>query len=170
MEEKDIPKESSLGRLELLPEADAGVPLSLFTKTLPKAKAKKIYSVINRPLEAIYEQCRTRFAKSGAFIELYVFHGTSTQSSGSIIKNGFDASFSGKAHGQAHGPGVYVATTAAFSHGYSKKDVVGGRRMFICTALDTSAGGRATCKKTDDIYVFQRESQLLPRWVIDYEV
>lgn len=161
-------KESLLGRLEPMAEDEAAFPLSLFHRTLKEGRVKRVFRVVNKPLEAVYAQCKARLASSGDFVELYVYHGTSIQASGSIIKNGFNPGFSGKANGQAFGPGVYVATTARFSDGYSTQNVKGGKRMFICTALDSVAGGRASCKKTEDIYVFPRENHLLPLWVVDY--
>jgi hypothetical protein len=125
-----------------------------------------IYRVANRPLEMMYAQCRERFRKAGDVTERVVFHGTSRQASGSIVKNGFDVSFSGKANGQVHGRGIYVGATASVSLGYTREDSVGARRMFICLA----AGGKDHMKNGGNgILVFPREQQVLPCWVIDYK-
>lgn len=134
----------------------------LFAKTL---KVEKVYRVANRALTHMYAQCRERFRKTGDDTERVVYHGTSRQASGSIIKNGFDLTRAGKANGQACGHGIYAGATAQVSHSYTRIDAADSRRMFICLA----AGGPAhTRRAPGGILVFPREQQVLPCWVIDY--
>jgi len=155
---------SKLGRLiPATPEQQEQVLRFLEKNTKIVPGRASVFRVVNRPLELMFEQCCARFQSMGDEEVQLVYHGTTRQASGSIIKNGFDASFGGKAHGQVHGQGIYTARDANMSWGYTKLDIEGGRRMFICLG----AGGRGHRRGTDDILVFPREQQVLPRWVID---
>lgn len=161
------PARARLGCLVPATPAEAEEVTRVFTKSLGRApKHVKVHKVVNPALEAVYLQCQERFRRCGSTKELEVYHGTTRAASGSIVKNGFDASFSGKANGQVHGRGIYVSPSAQFSEGYTKGDISGGRRMFICTALP---GVNNYTPATKNIYVFPRDMQVLPRWVVDYD-
>ena len=163
-EPRDAPPfRAGLGYLEETTPEEAAViaDLVLATQTVVVEKVRR---VCNRTLRDSYDQCKERFRLAAAGTEWVVFHGTTRQNSGSIIKNGFDISFAGKAHGSVHGRGIYAGTNAALSSLYSKQDGVGKRCMFVCTALP----GDGKFKKAGDILVFPREQQVLPRWVVYY--
>jgi hypothetical protein len=136
-------------------------------------RIKLVRKVINEPLAAMFEQCRERFRKAGLLVPpehamRHYFHGAPRQASGSIIKNGFNVSFSGKTHGKALGPGIYTATDPITSHGYAHVDTSGGQCMFICAGLpggDHDHGGNPS----GPVCVFRREQQVLPLWLVFYE-
>ena len=104
--------------------------------------------------------------------EQRLFHATTRAASGAIVREGFDAHRAGQAHWTALGAGIYVATTAAFSHGYSREDAAGLRAMFVCAVLLGDASGRdshgdGTIRPAQ--YAVHREQQVLPTHLIMYK-
>jgi Poly(ADP-ribose) polymerase catalytic domain len=169
-----------------------------FSATMKTATVCGIFRVENPALRAVYEACRermdkegrlasdprrTRVARKGAAApddprnvganEKRLFHATTRAASGAIVREGFDAHRAGQAHGAALGPGIYVATDASFSHGYSSEDSVGMRAMFVCSVLLGDTSGRDS--RSDGAarpaqYAVHREQQVLPTHVIHYRI
>ena len=137
-------------------------------KTMPPTLAvQKVYRVENPALRAVYGACRERLGGQGAN-EKTVFHATTREAAGAIVQEGFDAHRAGSAHGATLGPGIYVAATAMFSHGYSSPDSAGLRAMFVCQAL---VGADKRNSKTDlylQQYVIFREQQVVPTHLVYY--
>ena len=152
-------KHTLLGRLEpaeLPPEVQ---------RHFAHCTIKRAYQVVNLPQTLLFEQCRERFqkeAENGGEV-VRVFHGTSRAATGSIVKNGFNVTFSGKANGQAYGPGVYTATTPSISYGYTRPDCGKERCMFVCDALPGPANAHS---RSGHVLVLRREQQVNPRWLV----
>lgn len=166
---------STLGRTVEATPSEVAEATRLFHDGKPKHpfRVKLVRRVINAPLAAMFEQCRERFRKAGSLEPppnevRHFFHGAPRQASGSIVKNGFNVSFSGKTHGKAYGPGIYAATDSLTSHGYAHVDSSGSQCMFICIGL---AGGQQDHggSPTGSFCVFRREQQILPIWLVFYE-
>lgn len=153
-----------LGYLELPDEEEARAVTKLIRASMDSVVVEKVRRVRNRTLLESYNQCKERFRLAAAEDEWIVFHGTTRHSSGSIVKNGFDISYAGKAHGQVHGRGIYAGVTAKTSAFYTKEDSIKKHCMFVCTALP----GDGKFTRSGNILVFPREQQILPRWIVYY--
>lgn len=132
------------------------------------AAVEKIFRIENDALRGIYEACRDRIKKQrGDANEQILFHGTSRAASGGIAREGFDLRRVGKAHGAVYGPGVYFATDAITSHGYTKEDTKHDRCMLLCSVIigDSKKGDSYDGKS---FFVVNREQQILPTHVIYY--
>lgn len=140
--------------------------LARFTASLRPTEVHGVYRVVNPPLLGLYEACRAQMDKRGKARETYVFHATTRAAAGSIVREGFNAHLAGLAHGTALGPGIYVATEAQTSHGYSKEDSVRLRAMFLCRALLGTAGKHS--KPGPGMHVVFREQQVYPAYLLHY--
>lgn len=161
-------------------DPEYGEILNAFGATMDAGKVHDIFRVENPALKAVHEACRERMERSGrrrrggkevGANEKRLFHATTRAAAGSIVREGFDAHRAGQAHGAALGPGIYVATDASFSHGYSSEDSVGTRAMFVCSVLlgDTSGrDSRSDGAARPSQYAVHREQQVLPTHLLYY--
>jgi poly [ADP-ribose] polymerase 7/11/12/13 len=137
---------------------------------MPPGSVRQIYRVENRALQSVHEACRLRLEKErpekGANMR-HLFHATTRAAAGAIVREGFDAHRAGQAHGAALGPGIYVATRASFSHGYSSEDSGGMRAMFLCSVL-LGEPERNSRSSGGEQFVVYRECQVLPSFLIMY--
>lgn len=148
-------------------EEDVSKVKKLMSGVVSRDRDFKVFQIVNPGLESVFSTCKNRFRRAALPDDVkQVFHGTTRQASGSIIANGFDTSFAGKAHGTAHGHGVYVGSKCTISDGYAKPDSFSNRCMFVCDAL---LGGPNNHKNVrGSFYVLKREQQVLPRFVVHY--
>lgn len=156
-----------LGRLEEPTEAERAEAEELFLAGGGSSALTRVKAVRNTALDGCFEMCRLRFMSMGVPADtLVVFHGTTRQASGSIIRSGFDASMVGSAHGQAFGAGIYASPQVATARRYAPNDTLGEQHMFICRALPGVAkkhhGGGG------DILVFRREQQIVPKYLVAF--
>jgi len=159
-----------------------------------KKQAKKLLRVRNVPLEMMFEACRSRFQQSSVPDEPeLVFHATARQATGSIVKNGFNAAFSGSAHGEVYGKGIYCSPDLSTALRFAEADSENNVCVFICQALmgrqftpalpppKKAAGGskqsagevsrpagtqkQFNSAKSGTIWVVKREQQIVPRYL-----
>jgi O-acetyl-ADP-ribose deacetylase (regulator of RNase III) len=76
-----------------------------------------------------------QIATGAACLDVMAFHGTSEASVQQIMSNGFNRSYAGRAAGKAFGAGVYFASNAQLSSGYSPAGTNQHRKMFYCEVL-----------------------------------
>ena len=92
----------------------------------------------------------------------YLFHGSRMENWYSMIKNGIKVCSGTKlqVNGAAYGNGIYLSNSIQFSMSYSDTGIMG---VFeVC-------GDRDQYKKTSQIYVVPKESQLILRYFICYD-
>ena len=131
-----------------------------------RIEVSRVVKVHNPVLEGMFGACAENFRKMGVATGMTrVYHGTSRQAVGSIIRCGFNASLSGKAHGKALGYGVYASElpTVALSFAKVSADADRTQCMFICDAL---LGGTRDHKKSGTYIVVRREQQIIPRYAV----
>ncbi|XP_003447633.1 uncharacterized protein LOC100707456 [Oreochromis niloticus] len=110
-----------------------------FTQTVQKT-ILKIERLQNVHLQQNYEVQKKKLSEKnrqdGGAGERLLYHGTSQDTCESIIKNGFDRSFSGK-HATVYGQGTYFAVSASYSAnpGYSVPAADGSQRVFVAQVL-----------------------------------
>jgi hypothetical protein len=159
----------------------------LFGRTLDRKWITDLFRVINPSLQILFEACRARMQKEGRLVrttvdvnqkdvganEALCWHATPRAAAGSIVRSGFDISKAGSATGTALGIGIYVSPFAAFSDGYSQEDSSSKRCMLLCRVLlgdTTGRDSRSDGSKNPSQYVVNREMQVLPSYVLYYEV
>jgi hypothetical protein len=127
---------------------------------------KKIRVIHNPVLTESFLQCQKRLNQSGSpSRETLLFHATDRQATGSIIRGGFDLSLSGTSHGEALGPGIYLASEPVYSHKYAQQDAGQSHCMFICRAL---LGGPKHHRSSQGQHVLRREQQVCPLYIVYY--
>ncbi|CAK9102867.1 Poly ADP-ribose polymerase 6 [Durusdinium trenchii] len=102
-----------------------------------------------------------------------VFHGTSAANVGSIIRTGLCVPGNrgvGVANGQALGKGIYVAHDASYSLNYCRSSADGHYRLFVCALLPKNTGRKAFVYDDGNVSVVDSEDQLLPLYVIHFDV
>lgn len=164
---EELAKVVKLGKLAKASEREMA-PIAAAFQTARLGRVIRIMKVQNPVLDAAYAMCRARFrAGNISDAETIVYHGTQRQATGSIIKNGFDASFSGKAHGQVLGPGIYVSPQLSKALEYTKSDSVSTRHVFVCRAL---FGEKDNHQRKGAVVVLRREQQITPMYLVTCEV
>lgn len=146
---------------------------SKFGKSVEAKWIQELCRLDNPPLRAIFEACKARMEKEGrsggvGANEALLFHATARAACGAIMREGFDMRRNGSAHGQAYGPGAYFAATAAISHGYSRIDGRNQRCMLLCRVLLGDTSGRDSVAAPSEVFVVNREQQILPTYMIIY--
>lgn len=147
-----------------------------FMESMKTSAIQSIYRVENPALKAVHEACRARMTKETRIVhgkdvganEKLVFHGTTREAAGSIIREGFDTHRAGSAHGTAYGAGIYVGTEARVSVTYCKPDSTGTATMFLCSALLGDTTGRDS-QSGPNLFVVYREQQVLPLYIIYFK-
>uniref|UniRef100_A0A3P9DLH6 Poly [ADP-ribose] polymerase n=1 Tax=Maylandia zebra TaxID=106582 RepID=A0A3P9DLH6_9CICH len=110
-----------------------------FTQTVQK-NILKIERLQNVHLRQSYEVQKKKLSEKnrqeGGARERLLYHGTSQDSCESIIRNGFNRSFSGK-HATLFGQGTYFAVNGSYSAnpGYSMPAADGSQRVFVARVL-----------------------------------
>ena len=149
-----------------------------FGLTLSAAKIESLFRVENSALRGVYLACKERMQKEGRLMgttkeknvganEQWLFHATTRAASGSIVREGFDASRAGESHGTALGSGIYLTPDASFAHRYSSPDARGECVMFYCQALLGDTSGRDS-KSGPSQFVVKREQQIFPAYRVHY--
>ena len=156
-------------------EATIQIVADLFNETLDATRIQKVFEVSNPAMLGMYLLCRDRMISIGREPnETMCFHATPRQNIGSIIRNGFDIRRSGSKHGQALGPGIYMASTAKFASRYGYNDLNNNNCMFVCRSLlgksgkDTLDDSRSSGGANPEQYVLRREQQVYPAYVVYY--
>ncbi len=159
------------------PEDEAAIQMvaDLFGQTLSADRIQKVFEVSNPAMLGMYLLCRDRMISIGREPnETMCFHATPRQNIGSIIRNGFDIRRSGSKHGQALGPGIYMASTAKFASKYGYNDLQDNNCMFVCRALlgksgmETLDDSRSSGGANPAQYALRREQQVYPAYVVYY--
>lgn len=149
---------------------------TMFGKSSDKMLIQELYRIDNPPLKAIFEACKARIEREGRRMggasvganEALLFHATDRAACGAIMREGFDMRRSGKVNGQVYGPGAYFAADAAVSHGYSRMDGRNQRCMLLCRVILGDASGRDSTMAPGNVFVVNREQQILPTYMIIY--
>lgn len=112
---------------------------NFFTRTATQT-VSKIERLQNVHLRCTYEMQKLHISeknKPHGAGEKLLFHGTSRDSCDSIMKNGFNRSYSGT-NGASIGHGTYFAVDASYSVRYTKPGADGSRTMFLARVLTGS--------------------------------
>lgn len=124
-----------------LPEMEYQSVANMFYSTGGAGTIVRIDRVQNPCLYTQYitykQDVEQKNSRSGRIVrnELQLFHGTKGSNVSAINRHGFNRTFAGTTHGAAFGNGVYFASRASYSKGYTAPDSNGLRHMYLARVV-----------------------------------
>jgi hypothetical protein len=130
------------------------------------------------PVQARYNAKKNEFhGAQKPTKEVWVFHGTALENIEKICRDGFQIGGQGVrcANGAAYGRGVYTATGPNTPVQYAKMG--GSRAIILCKSMPGATkgsteqdGGDSWKRSTSDWMIFKTAEQLLPKYVVYFDV